>query len=307
MKIINMKLYFIISFFILLLPVVSLSSEENKSNKSHHEDTLIHYLTDHNYIELPGLKFKLPEFKPIYFKGIGLNFSITENFVFLWIGIIVLIIILLKFNTKKLVQTSLIGQIIESLVIFIRDDIVRPSLPDGFERYMPFFLTVFMCILMENVLGLIPFMSSSTKNISVTSALAFITFIMMIHAGLKKHGLVGYIKTMLPISGQEMNKAAAVVFNIVLFPIEIIGLCTKPFALSIRLFANMIAGHAVILSLLLIGWGGSELGWNYFTSVPSVLGAVFIYLLECLVVFLQAYVFTLLSAMFIGSALESSH
>jgi F-type H+-transporting ATPase subunit a len=308
MKVRNLFLIFCCSLCVLLLFSVMHVDASPQGVASREEQTpLVQHLADHDYIELPGITFALPHFQPIVLNGITIDFSITASYIFFLIGIVIIGLILLRFNAGKKVQTSLTGQLIESLVIFIRDDIVEPCLPHDYEKFMPFFLTVFSFIFIENAIGLIPFMSPPTKNISITSALASITLMVMLGAGFRRHGMLGYLKSMMPISKYDMNIFAAVMFNIILFPIELVSIVTKTFALSIRLFANMVAGHAVILTLLLLGWGGKAAGWNFYVSVPSVLGAVFIYLLEGLVVFLQAYVFTLLSAIFIGSALEASH
>jgi len=277
------------------------------TDQSHHEDPLMHHLVDSNYFELPGMKFHLPQFDPVVINGITFDFSITNHFVYFWIGIIVLAIILSFYKQKKLVQTSMPGKLVETLILFVRDEIVKPSIPHNYNKYLPFLLMLFSFILIENIIGLVPFTSQATKNISVTASLAVITFFVIQFSSFRKNGFFGYFKRMMPISAKDMNIIAVIFFNMILLPIEFLGQLTRPFALAIRLFANMVAGHAVILSFLLLGWSGQELGWNVFVSIPSLFGSVFIYLLEFLVAFLQAYVFTLLAAMFIGEVLESSH
>ncbi|MBN1500958.1 MAG: F0F1 ATP synthase subunit A [Spirochaetes bacterium] len=294
----------LILLLLMLYPVTDISAVENHNSEN---DPMMLHLTDHNFIDIMGFEIPLPVFKPVTINGRDLNISITSDFVFFWIGTFLIIIVLSFYKKNQIVQKKFMGRLVETLVLFVRDDIVRPVLPHDYKKYLPFFLTLFMVIFMQNFIGLIPFMSGSTKNLSVTAALAVITFSVVISSGIKKFGILGYLKNFLPLSFKENNFVIALVFNILLAPFEFMGILTKPFALSIRLFANIVAGHAVILTFLLIGWGGKELGWNYFVIAPSVAASVFIYLLECLVAFLQAYVFTLLSAIFISEAIEHSH
>ena len=158
----------------------------------------------------------------------------------------------------------------------------------------PLFCTFFFFILGMNLMGMIPLFATATANVNVTFGLAFVTLCFMVFGAIYKNGFVGFLKAFIP-SGVPAP------ILILLFPIEFLGLFIKAFALTIRLFANMLAGHIVILSLLglviLMGLG----------ALPAVALAVFIDLLEVLVVFLQAYIFTLLSAMFIGQMYHPEH
>ena len=173
---------------------------------------------------------------------------------------------------------------------------MKPSIGKGYEKFLPFLLTIFFFILTCNFLGLIPGAATSTSNISVTATLAVISFIVTQAGGMMRNGIFGYFKGLIP------HGIPAWLLPI-MFVVEILGLFTKPFALAIRLFANMTAGHIVILALL----GLIFILKTPFVSPVSVLFALFIYLLEILVSLIQAYIFTMLSALFIGMAVHQEH
>jgi F-type H+-transporting ATPase subunit a len=185
---------------------------------------------------------------------------------------------------------------LEIFILFIRDHVAIPSLgaADG-RRFTPYLCSLFFFILGLNAMGLIPLFTSPTANINVTAALALATLAIMVGGGIYRNGPVGFIKTLLP-SGVPWP------ILILLFPIEIVGMFIKPFALTLRLFANMLAGHIVIFSLLSLA-----VTFGLKAAAPAVAMATGIYFIEILVVFLQAFIFTLLSAMFIGSFLHPAH
>jgi F-type H+-transporting ATPase subunit a len=189
-----------------------------------------------------------------------------------------------------------ITNMLEAFVVFIRDQIAITSLgeEDG-RRMTPFFCTMFFFILGLNLIGMIPLFATATGNISVTGGLAFITFCVMTLGAIMKNGLKGFLKALVP-SGVPAP------FLLIIVPIEALGLGIKSFALMIRLFANMMAGHIVILSIL-----GMIVTIGYVAALPAVILALFISLLEVLVAFLQAYIFTLLSAIFIGLIYHPDH
>jgi len=187
-----------------------------------------------------------------------------------------------------------LANVFESLVDFISNDVAKPNIGHGYEKYLPYLLTVFFFILLCNLLGLIPYGATATGNVNVTLTLATFTFIITQVAAFKEHGIVGYMK--------HLTAGTHWALWIIMVPIEILGQFTKPFALTIRLFANMTAGHIIILSLFFI----SFILKSYIVAVAvSIPFAIFIYLLELFVAFLQAFVFTMLSALFIG--LATSH
>ncbi|MBI4056555.1 MAG: F0F1 ATP synthase subunit A [Elusimicrobia bacterium] len=190
---------------------------------------------------------------------------------------------------------------VEAIVVFIRDDILEPNLGHVGHAYLGYFCTLFFFILVCNLLGLVPYGATATGNIAVTLALAMTTFFLIHLAGIREHGLVKYLHSIVP---------AGVPFWLwpLLYPIELIGFATKAFALCIRLFANMIAGHIVILALLgLIFIFGALNPWVglVVTAPVSILLVLFVMCLELFVAFLQAYIFTFLTAIFVGGAVHS--
>ncbi len=186
--------------------------------------------------------------------------------------------------------------LLEIFVIFVRDQIAIANLgPEDGRRLAPHFCTLFFFILTLNILGLIPLFSTATANIGVTAGLAGITLFAMIGGGVMRYGPVGFIKNLLP-------HGVPWPVLIILLPIEIVGLLVKPFALTIRLFANLLAGHVVLFSLI-----GLAVTFGLKGALPAVGMAVGIYFLELLVAFLQAFIFTLLSSMFVGAMLHPEH
>jgi F-type H+-transporting ATPase subunit a len=227
-----------------------------------------------------------------------LDFSITKNVCTLLLSVVVILAVFLKVadGYKKRVGKSPKGlqSWLEPIILFVRDDIAKPNLGHKYERFMPYLLTVFFFIWFNNMLGLVPFLpggANLTGNISVTVVLATITFIMINVNGNKyywKHIFTPDVPWWL---------------YIVLVPVEIIGIFTKPIALAIRLFANITAGHILVLALI-----GLIFVFNsVFVSFVSVPFALFIGAIELLVAFIQAFIFTILSALFIGMAIEEHH
>lgn len=260
-------------------------------------DYIIHHLQDSNEWNVFGYHIHLPTFKPIYIFGIEFDFSITQHVVMMWIASLFLILTFgLLFRKGRLVPTGFAAAL-ESIVLFIRDEIAIPNigLKDG-KRMTPLLATMFFFILTCNLMGLIPLFGTATSNITVTASLAIITFFSILIMGMVKNGVAGYFKSLVP-------HGIPFPLLFIIIPIEIFGLFTKPFALAMRLFANMIAGHTVIFALigLIIALG------SIFVSPFAVGFAVFINLLEILVAFIQAYIFTMLSSLFIGMAMHPEH
>jgi F-type H+-transporting ATPase subunit a len=184
----------------------------------------------------------------------------------------------------------------EIFIVYVRDEIVLPNLGEAGEKYLPYFLTLFFFILFCNLLGLVPFGATATGNIAVTTGMALTTFFMISIAGVRELGPVHYLQTFIP---------PGLPFWLVplMFVIEVLGLFTKSFALCIRLFANMIAGHIVILAFVCLIF----IFKSIFIAPISIAAAVGLGLLEIFVAFLQAYVFTLLTAVFVGGAVNPQH
>jgi F-type H+-transporting ATPase subunit a len=227
-----------------------------------------------------------------------LDFSITKNVCTLFLSVILLLAVFLKVANGYKVRNGKSPKGLQSwfepIIMFVRDDIAKPNLGHKYERFMPYLLTVFFFIWFNNMLGLIPFLpggANLTGNISITVVLATITFLLVNFNGNKyywKHIFTPDVPWWL---------------YIVLVPVEIIGIFTKPIALAIRLFANITAGHILVLALI-----GLIFVFNsVFVSFVSVPFALFIYGIELLVAFIQAFIFTILSALFIGMAVEEHH
>ena len=237
------------------------------------------------------------------------DLSITKNVLALMISAFLLCFIF--FSISKSYKKNQghapkgLQSLIEPLILFIRDDIAKPSIGEKkYMRYMPFLLTVFFFIFLNNLMGLIPIFpggANVTGNIAVTMVLALFTFAITTFSANKSYwihvvntpGVPWWLK-----------------FPVPLMPlVETMGVITKPFVLMVRLFANITAGHIIILSFvaLIFIFGKINIGVGYGVSVVSVLFAVFMSFLELLVAFIQAYVFTLLSALYFGMATEEHH
>lgn len=190
---------------------------------------------------------------------------------------------------------------IEGMVLYMRNEVVLPNVGPHGEKFTPFILTLFFFILFANLLGLIPYGATATGNISVTATLAIITFFVVEIAGMRAQGW-GYLNTVVYWPADQ-SLVMKLFMTPIMTPVEIISKFTKPFALAIRLFANMTAGHVVVLALVgLIFTFGS---W-WIAGVP-VLMALAIMMLEIFVSFLQAFVFALLASVFIGQVRVAHH
>jgi F-type H+-transporting ATPase subunit a len=196
-----------------------------------------------------------------------------------------------------------LGQAVEAIVLFIRDDIAEANIGHGDARkFTPLLCSFFFFILVAALLGLMPFSATSTGNLAVTMALAGVSFIAQQYAGISRYGVVQHFKNLVP-SGLPWPLLP------IMIPVEILSMFTKPFALMIRLFANMLAGHMVITTLLLLIALMAELSTaaGVLMTPISLALALFIMFLEILVAFIQAYIFTLLTAIFIGMYAHPAH
>jgi F-type H+-transporting ATPase subunit a len=190
---------------------------------------------------------------------------------------------------------------IEAMVLYIRQEVALKNLGPHGEKFAPFILTLFFFILFANLLGLIPFGSTATGNISVTATLAIVTFLVIEAAGIRAQG-AGYLNTIF-YWNTELPLLMRVPMFVIMTPIEIVGKLTKPFALAIRLFANMTAGHIVVLALIGLIFAFK----SYVIGLAPALMAVAIMMLELFVAFLQAFIFSLLASVFIGQIREAHH
>lgn len=231
-----------------------------------------------------------------------LDLSITKNVAMLLITSTVLILIFLAVarGYKKNVGKAPKGiqSFFEPIIIYVKDEIVKPNIGPKYERYLPYLLTLFFFIWFGNLLGLLPAAANLTGNIAITLMLAIMTFIITLVSGRKTYWL-----HILDPLGNSMGWGSKFLLYLILWPIEIIGIFTKPFSLMIRLFANITAGHIIILSILSLTFITQSLT----VGVLSALFASVMNLLELFVALLQAYVFTMLSAMYFGQAVEEHH
>ncbi len=231
------------------------------------------------------------------------DFSLTRNVVQMFLALIVLVLLMTgiakKYKKGEGVKTAPTGwqNAIEPVITFVRDEVAKPNLGHKYEKYLPYLLTVFFFILINNIFGLIPGSANVTGNIAFTAVLGLISFIVITFSSNKHYW------------GHIINPPVPMGIKPILVPVEILGVFTKPFALIIRLFANMVAGHIIIISFvsLIFIFGGMNKGIGWGFSPVSILFTVFIYLIEILVAFIQAFIFTNLTAVFIGQAFEGSH
>lgn len=257
-------------------------------------DWILHHVMDGNYLDFsPFGKIYLPQLHLF-----GLDLSITRHVLFMWLGAILLFIVMTR--VAKAYKSSIIPKgftnFWEVFILFVRDEIAKPTIGKGFEKFLPYLLTAFFFILFGNFLGLIPFSATFTSNISVTATMAIFTFLVIQVGGIKSNGLFGYFKGLIP-------HGVPVFLLPIMAVVELLGLLAKPFALAIRLFANMTAGHIVIYALISLIFVMQSVGWAGL-AIPM---ALFIYGLEVLVALLQAYIFTMLSSLFIGMAVHQDH
>jgi F-type H+-transporting ATPase subunit a len=242
----------------------------------------------------------------LHLGGLTVNLTPTKHVVFLALAAV------LVFLTMKLAGRALARQrageraphgfaaAMEGLVLFVRDEIAIANIGHDGAKFAPLIMTLFFFILYSNLLGLIPYGASPTGNLAVTGSLALLVFVVIELGGLLKLGPKGYMRTIFP-KVEGLGGTGGAVMAVAMAPIEVIGKLVKPFALAVRLFGNMTAGHFVILSLFGIMFLFGNLGvWSYGIAGVTVLLVVGIMLLELFVAFLQAYVFALLSAVFIG-------
>lgn len=226
------------------------------------------------------------------------DFSVTRNVASMWMGMIVLLIVFLSVSAAYGKRTGKapkgLQAVMEPLVLFVRDEVAIPNIGVKYLRFMPLLLTIFFFILINNLLGLVPFFPGGfnlTGNIAVTLVLSVVVLVVINFSGNKyywKHIFTPDIP--LPL-------------YIIMIPVEVIGIISKPFALMIRLFANITAGHIIVLSLISLIFI-FKTAWMSTVSVPFV---VFMDMIELLVAFLQAFIFTMLTALFIGMAVEEHH
>lgn len=309
-------------FALLAMAPLSVSAQEHGAGATEHAaapasdkpvDFITPHITDSRHLELPALnshlatEIELPHFAPITIGGMTIDLSPTKHVVFMLLAATIVAVVLITAGNTSRKQHATIGHskgfagAIEAMALYLRNEVVLPNVGHHGEGFVPFALTLFFFILVCNLLGMLPWGATATGNVSVTAMLAIITAVVVEISGIRANGL-GYLNTIF-----YWNKDLPFVMRIVMFfvmtPVEIVGKISKPFALTIRLFANMTAGHIVLLAL--VGLIFAFKNW-LITPVP-VLMATAISMLELFVAFLQAFIFTLLASVFIGQIREAHH
>ena len=191
---------------------------------------------------------------------------------------------------------------LEAILVFMRDEVARPAIGHGADKFVPLLWTIFFFVLGCNLMGMLPWAGAPTASFSVTLALASLTFLTGIVTGSIKFGPIGFWLNQVP--SMDLPMVMAVVLKPMLWVIEVVGLFIKHGVLGVRLLANMLAGHMVLLGIMGIAFSieGASTPWWWITAPMSVVGSTLFSCLELFVAFLQAYIFVFLSALFIGAA-----
>lgn len=248
-------------------------------------ETIAHHILDHNWGVTAG--------------GVALPVT-THSVTILGVSLVLLAVLYVAARARRSRRGRLVTTLLQEYVLFIRDGLVLPNMGQEGRGFVPYFCTLFLFILSVNLAGMIPGMKTATSNISVTAALALCSGGLILYSGLKFHGVVDFIKGFVP-SGTPWWLVPLV------FPLEVISTVIKVCVLAIRLFANMLSGHMVLLCLLLIIFivGRMHIAAGFGALLPAMALEIFMTCLELLVAFLQAYVFSLLTAIFAGSVIHT--
>jgi len=268
---------------------------------------MLHHVMDAQVLDLGVTTIQLPTFPPVQVAGLTIDLSITKHVVFLFLaGLLTMLTMWLAAREARDLRQGeeapgglLNG--IEAFYLYLRDDVALANIGRGGERFVPLVIALFFFILYANLLGLVPFGATATSNISVTAALAVVSLVVIEAAGFQALGPKGYLGTIF-YAPKGMHPVGRAIMMLIMTPVELIGKLAKPFALAVRLFANMTAGHMVILALLglIITYGSFSAPTGVTAVVAPLLMGLFVMFLEILVAFIQAYIFAALTAVFIG-------
>ncbi len=254
---------------------------------------IFHHITDSQTLELPLIgEVHLPTL------DLGpWDLPITKHVVMMWVAATIILLVLWLANRRRRLAPRGVQNLMEMAIVFVRDELARKNIAHHPDRFVPYLLSTFVFILVMNLIGLVPWGATATGNIGVTAALAGMAFIVIQVSGMREYGILGHFRNLIP------HGLPAWLLPIMI-PVEILGMFTKPFALCVRLFANMTAGHVVILSLFSLVFILKAVWVGAVLSVPF---ALFINGIELLVAFLQAYIFTMLTSLFIGMSVHPQH
>lgn len=273
------------------LPVIVYSSEKgfdifsssNFYDEHHNVVEYNGYRLDHNHIYIAGTDKQV------------LDLSITKNVMMLFINAALLLIIFLTvakgYKKNKGKAPSGLQSFFEPVILFVRDEVVKPNIGHHYEKFLPYMLTLFFFILFGNLLGLLPGAGNLTGNIAITFTLAVLTFLITNFSANKHYWAHIFWTPGVPLP-----------LRLIILPVEIVGIFTKPISLMIRLFVAITAGHIVLLSLICLVF----IFRSYWVGVGSTVMVLFISLIELLVAGIQAYVFTLFSSLYIGMAIADN-
>ncbi len=261
----------------------------------------------HHYFHLPGDTL-IPIPQPFYDPATGNGFMITKFMVLELVAAAIIMIVFIWFARKIAGGRPPKGRfwnMVEMMLLFIRDEVARPAIgKKDAGRFLPFLWTAFFFVLGCNLLGMIPWAGSPTGAFAVTGALAVMTFVTVVGAGMMKFGAVGFWVGQVP--HMELPLVMSIFIKPMVFAIEVMGMFIKHFVLAVRLLANMFAGHLVLAVLLSFIAATAELHLLLWSGVTmaSIFGATALSMLELFVACLQAYIFVFLSALFIGMAVH---
>lgn len=192
---------------------------------------------------------------------------------------------------------------LEAILFYFRDNVARPCIGHhDADKFVPFLWTIFLFVLFCNLFGMLPWLGSPTASLATTGALAAVTFFTVVIAAIKKLGGIGFLKSFVP--HMDLSPGLKILLVPMIFGIEVFGMFVKHGVLAVRLLANMMGGHVVLAVIVAFIAASAQTVWWYAVAPSSVLGATGLSLLELLVAFLQAYIFTFLSALFIGMAVH---
>jgi F-type H+-transporting ATPase subunit a len=284
-----------------------LAAQERTHKPPSNEIDIMAHLGNSHSIELPSWKppyfveRQLPRFAPIRIDGTSIDLSPTKHAVYLALAALLVGLVFL-YTSRVVARAQAAGRpprgfaaAMEAMVLYIRQEVILPNVGPHGEGYVNYLLTVFFFLLACNLLGLLPWGATPTSNIAVTGAMAVVSLVVIEISGMQALGLKGYLGTIFYLP-PGLPTPLKPVMLLIMTPIEIIGKLAKPFALAVRLFANMTAGHVVVLALI----GLTFFFQSYLVGVAASVMATGIMLLELFVAFLQAFVFTLLTSVFIG-------
>lgn len=264
---------------------------------------ILHHTSDSYVVELPfGAEIHLPSDWYLF----GINVSPTKHVVFMLLAAVLVLVTMiaavrsLERRRREGGAPRGFGAAIEAMALFIRDDVAIQNIGHRGAKFAPYILTLFFFILYCNLLGLLPWGATPTGNLAVTGALALTALFVIEISGFIALGPRGYLKTIVAVP-PGMRGIGAVIMAAIMTPVELIGKLVKPFALCLRLFANMTAGHFAILAFLGLVFVFGSVAYAKFVAAGFSVGFVLFMLgLELLVAFIQAYIFALLTSVFIG-------